>query len=93
MEYDGRVRGHYQQKSIGVFPLRHRSEHGRARRRYARTFALFSSKVEKALVGAAVVLLAALVLAQLLLQNPKIRYLLVEVERMEGIPYARSAGE
>ncbi|WP_019534084.1 hypothetical protein [Paenibacillus ginsengihumi] len=73
--------------------MRHRSEHGRAQRRYARAFALFSSKVEKMLIRAAVVLLTALVLAQLLLQNPKIRYLLVEVERMEGIPYTRSAGE
>ncbi|MCZ8512915.1 hypothetical protein O9H85_10890 [Paenibacillus filicis] len=58
---------------------------------YEDMFITFSGRVEKILAVLVLGALAALVLSQLLLQSPHLRYLLVKVEQLEGKPY-RSAG-
>ncbi|MBP1155238.1 MULTISPECIES: hypothetical protein [unclassified Paenibacillus] len=59
-----------------------------AENRYEDLFLRFTNRVEKAIGFVLLVLLLALVLSQLLLQHPQIRYLMVKVERLEGNPYS-----
>ncbi|WP_282935654.1 hypothetical protein [Paenibacillus sp. RC67] len=57
---------------------------------YDDLFVRFSGFVEKWLKRALYVLLSFLIVFQLLLQIPALRYYLVKVEQMEGIPYNHS---
>lgn len=57
---------------------------------YEDLFVLLSGFVEKWLKRALYVLLSLLIVFQLLLQIPALRYYLVKVEQMEGIPYNHS---
>ncbi|MFB0841888.1 hypothetical protein [Paenibacillus oleatilyticus] len=58
--------------------------------RYEELFLQFAQRMERwiawALAGCAI----ALVASQLLLLNPRIRYVLVKVEQLEGLPYSMS---
>ncbi|MCP3772478.1 hypothetical protein NLX71_03990 [Paenibacillus sp. MZ04-78.2] len=58
--------------------------------RYEELFLQFAHRAERwiswALAGCAI----ALVFSQLLLLNPRIRYALVKVEQLEGLPYSIS---
>ncbi|WP_426453535.1 hypothetical protein ACP26L_14640 [Paenibacillus sp. S-38] len=54
---------------------------------YEELFLGVAGRVEKMAVAVLLVLLSLLVATQLLLQNPRIRYLLVRVEQLEGTPY------
>ncbi|AFC29869.1 hypothetical protein [Paenibacillus mucilaginosus] len=54
---------------------------------YEELFLGVAGRVEKMAVAVLVVLLSLLLASQLLLQNPRIRYLLVRVEQLEGTPY------
>ncbi|KZE77211.1 hypothetical protein AV654_21765 [Paenibacillus elgii] len=58
--------------------------------RYEELFLQFAHRVERwiawALAGCAI----ALVASQLLLLNPRVRYDLVKVEQLEGLPYPMS---
>jgi hypothetical protein len=56
-------------------------------RSYEDMFIIFSNRVEKAVVTLVILLLFALMLSQLLLQHPWIRYQLVKVEQLEGKLY------
>lgn len=64
-----------------------------ASKRYEDLFLLFTEKVEKALTVALIILLLALVVSQMLLKHPQIRYLLVKVEQLEGNPYSAASVE
>ncbi|MCZ8520561.1 MULTISPECIES: hypothetical protein [Paenibacillus] len=55
---------------------------------YEERFLGVAERVEKMTVAVLLVLLALLLAAQLLLQHPRIRYWVVRVEQLEGIPYA-----
>ncbi|GAA4844053.1 hypothetical protein GCM10023310_22520 [Paenibacillus vulneris] len=57
---------------------------------YEEQFVLFSALVEKWMKRALYVLISLLVAMQLLLQIPGLRYYLVKVEQLEGIPYDHS---
>nr|WP_192704981.1 hypothetical protein [Paenibacillus sp. OAS669] len=57
---------------------------------YEEQFVLFSAFVEKWMKRALYVLLSLLIAVQLLLQIPGLRYYLVIVEQLEGIPYDHS---
>ncbi|MEI7024574.1 hypothetical protein [Paenibacillus sp. y28] len=54
---------------------------------YEQLFLYFSSRWERWLIRAAVVLVSLLVFFQLLLQWEPLRHALVKVERLEGEPY------
>ena len=57
---------------------------------YEELFIAFGRKVERWLITAIAILLLALVVSQLLLQNPQLRYRIVKVEQMEGVRYDAS---
>lgn len=57
---------------------------------YEDLFVLFSAPVEKWMKRVLYILLSLLIVAQLLLQIPGVRYYLVKVEQLEGIPYDSS---
>jgi hypothetical protein len=59
------------------------------RSRYEDLFVRFSSMVERWFVRLLFGLLALLLVCQLLLQFPEIRYRLVKVEQIEGVPLNR----
>ncbi|MFD0680947.1 MULTISPECIES: hypothetical protein [unclassified Paenibacillus] len=58
--------------------------------RYEDIFLMFSALVEKWLVRATIGLLTLLLIFQLLLLSPSIRYYLVKVEQLEGVSFVRS---
>lgn len=64
------------------------NERTKSGRRYEDLFLRFTSRAEKAIACVLLVLFLALLLSQLLLQHPQIRYLMVKVERLEGNPYS-----
>lgn len=68
-----------------------RKEHNEAASKYEDLFLLFTKRVEKVLTVVLLMLMFALVVSQLLLQHPQIRYLLVRVERLEGNPYSATS--
>lgn len=51
---------------------------------YEDLFIIFSNRVEKAVITVVILLLFALMLMQLALQHPTIRYMVVKVEQLEG---------
>jgi hypothetical protein len=55
--------------------------------RYIRLFLLFSAKVERWMKMVIAILLGLLIVFQLALQFPNLRYFLTRVDRLEGIPY------
>ncbi|WP_284640277.1 hypothetical protein [Paenibacillus silviterrae] len=57
---------------------------------YEDLFIRFSARVEKVLIILVSALLCALMLSQLLLQHPQIRYVMVKVEQLEGKLYSES---
>jgi hypothetical protein len=70
-----------------VVPLK-KSENDRENEtEYENAFLEFSGKVERFLRKAALVAAVALVIAQTVLQFSAVRYRLVQVERMEGVPF------
>ncbi|WP_028548691.1 hypothetical protein [Paenibacillus sp. UNC451MF] len=58
--------------------------------RYEDLFVALSAFVEKWMKRTLLILLAMLVVTQLLLQIPSLRYYLVKVEQLEGIPYVHT---
>ncbi|CAG7641421.1 hypothetical protein ACFQI7_11735 [Paenibacillus allorhizosphaerae] len=67
-----------------------RNRHRQADDGYEELFIAFGRKVEKWLFAAIAILLFALVISQLMLQNPRLRYLIVKVEQLEGNRYDSS---
>ncbi|NOU97581.1 hypothetical protein GC093_30795 [Paenibacillus sp. LMG 31456] len=57
---------------------------------YEELFLQFSSLVERWLIRIILGLLTLLLIFQLLLQYPSIRYFLVRVEQLEGVSFIRS---
>jgi len=59
--------------------------------RYEDLFLRFSPLLERWFKRILLVLVSLLIVCQLLLQVPFLRYHLVRVERLEGVPYSRIA--
>jgi hypothetical protein len=57
---------------------------------YEYSFVLFSVSIEAWLKRIILFVLSLLIMFQLLLQVPGIRYYLVKVEQLEGVPFSRS---
>ncbi|ULL15544.1 hypothetical protein DVH26_14470 [Paenibacillus sp. H1-7] len=58
---------------------------------YEDLFLQFSSIFERWVKRVLLVLVSLLILSQLLLQVPFLRYYMVKVEQLEGVPYSRTA--
>ncbi|UQZ81949.1 hypothetical protein SK3146_01106 [Paenibacillus konkukensis] len=68
-----------------------RNEKPNASDRYEDLFLIFSSIIEMWAKRILILLLCLLVASQLLLQVPFLRYYMVKVEQLEGIPFSRSS--
>ncbi|MCS7462444.1 hypothetical protein N0M98_20185 [Paenibacillus doosanensis] len=68
-----------------------RNEKPNASDRYEDLFLIFSSIIEMWAKRILILLLCLLVASQLLLQVPFLRYYMVKVEQLEGIPFLRSS--
>lgn len=58
---------------------------------YEDLFICFSKLVEKWFLRSLAVLLSLLIVSQLLMQIPELRYYLVKIEQLEGVPYHRAS--
>lgn len=58
--------------------------------RYEELFLQFAHRAERWIAGALVGCAIALAASQLMLLNSRIRYVLVKVEQLEGLPYSMS---
>ncbi|OXM88088.1 hypothetical protein [Paenibacillus rigui] len=72
--------------------MRHDEEVSEVHSGYEDLFIQFSKMVEKWILRALALILGLLVISQLLIQIPVIRYYLVKVEQLEGIRFQRSSG-
>lgn len=58
---------------------------------YEDLFLQFSSIFERWVTRVLLLLVSLLILSQVLLQVPLLRYYMVKVEQLEGVPYSRTA--
>ena len=71
--------------------MEHKEGKKREGYRYEELFVRFSEYAEHWLLRFLAVLFVLLIISQLLLQIPGVRYYFVKVEQLEGVPYQRSS--